>query len=47
MTFMHLADAFTQSDLQCIQAIHFFVKKNNNRNAKVQIGYIWLISYIS
>ncbi len=22
-TFMHLADAFIQSDLQCIQAIHF------------------------
>ncbi len=25
VTFMHLADAFIQSDLQCIQAIHFFV----------------------
>ncbi len=24
-TFMHLAEAFIQSDLQCIQAIHFFV----------------------
>ncbi len=24
-TFMHLADAFIQSDLQCIQVIHFFV----------------------
>ncbi len=23
-TFMHLADAFIQSDLQCIQAIHLF-----------------------
>ncbi len=23
-TFMHLADAFIESDLQCIQAIHFF-----------------------
>ncbi len=23
-TFMHLADTFIQSDLQCIQAIHFF-----------------------
>ncbi len=23
ITFMHLADAFIQSDLQCIQAIHF------------------------
>ncbi len=22
---MHLADAFIQSDLQCIQAIHFFI----------------------
>ncbi len=22
-TFMHLADAFIQNDLQCIQAIHF------------------------
>ncbi len=22
-TFMHLADTFIQSDLQCIQAIHF------------------------
>ncbi len=22
---MHLADAFIQSDLQCIQVIHFFV----------------------
>ncbi len=22
-TFMHLADAFIQSDLQCIQVIHF------------------------
>ncbi len=24
-TFMHLADAFIQSDLQYIQSIHFFV----------------------
>ncbi len=24
-TFMHLADAFIQSDLQCIQAIHVFL----------------------
>ncbi len=24
-TCMHLADAFIQSDLQCIQAIHFFI----------------------
>ncbi len=24
-TFMHLADAFIQSDLQCIQAIHVFM----------------------
>ncbi len=24
-TFMHLADAFIQSDLQCIQPIHFFI----------------------
>ncbi len=24
ISFMHLADAFIQSDLQCIQAIHFF-----------------------
>ncbi len=24
-TFMHLADAFIQRDLQCIQAIHFFL----------------------
>ncbi len=24
-TLMHLADAFIQSDLQCIQAIHFFI----------------------
>ncbi len=24
-TFMHLADAFIQSDLQCIQDIHFFI----------------------
>ncbi len=24
-TFMHLVDTFIQSDLQCIQAIHFFV----------------------
>ncbi len=23
-TFMHLADAFIQSNLQCIQVIHFF-----------------------
>ncbi len=23
-TFMHLADAFIQSDLQCIQPIHFY-----------------------
>ncbi len=23
-TFMHLADAFIQSDLQCIQVIHFY-----------------------
>ncbi len=23
-TFMHLADAFIQSDIQCIQAIHYF-----------------------
>ncbi len=25
ITFMHLADAFIQSDLQCIQVIHFFI----------------------
>ncbi len=25
ITFMHLADAFIQSDLQCIQDIHFFI----------------------
>ncbi len=24
-TFIHLADSFIQSDLQCIQAIHFFI----------------------
>ncbi len=24
-TFMHLADAFIQSDLQCIQVIHVFI----------------------
>ncbi len=24
-TFMHLSDAFIQSDLQCIQAIHCFI----------------------
>ncbi len=24
-TFMHLADAFIQSDLQCFQVIHFFI----------------------
>ncbi len=24
-TFMHLADAFIQRDLQCIQAVHFFI----------------------
>ncbi len=24
ITFMHLADAFIQSDLECIQAIHFY-----------------------
>ncbi len=24
-TFMHLGDTFIQSDLQCIQAIHFLV----------------------
>ncbi len=24
-TFMHLADAFIQSDLQCIKAIHFLI----------------------
>ncbi len=24
LTFMHLADAFIQSDLQCIQAIHLY-----------------------
>ncbi len=27
---MHLADAFIQSDLQCIQAIHFFVSMFTN-----------------
>ncbi len=38
-TFIHLADAFIQSDLQCIQAIHFFVstcvpwESNPQRNA--------------
>ncbi len=26
-TLMHLADAFIQSDLQCIQAIHFFMSR--------------------
>ncbi len=28
-TFMHLADAFIQSDLQCIHAIHIFVWESN------------------
>ncbi len=28
-TFMHLADAFIQSDLQCIQAIYFFISMSN------------------
>ncbi len=27
---MHLADAFIQNDLQCIQAIHVFVSTNYN-----------------
>ncbi len=27
---MHLADAFIQSDLQCIQAIHFFFYQYGN-----------------
>ncbi len=30
-TFMHLADAFIQSDLQCIQAIHFLCVFPGNR----------------
>ncbi len=31
---MHLADAFIQSDLQCIQAIHLFMSVyNTNTNA--------------
>ncbi len=29
-TLMHLADAFIQSDLQCIQAIHFFLSAISN-----------------
>ncbi len=39
-TFMHLADAFIQSDLQCIQAIHFFnqyvmFNKSNKKNTQI------------
>ncbi len=30
--FMHLADAFIQSDLQCIQAIHFLSVRVFPRN---------------
>ncbi len=30
-TFMHLADAFIQSDLQCIQVIHVLSVCNCNR----------------
>ncbi len=30
-TFMHLADAFIQSDLQCIQVIHFLCVFPGNR----------------
>ncbi len=29
---MHLADTFIQSDLQCIQVIHFFVSMCNSTN---------------
>ncbi len=36
-TFMHLADAFNQSDLQCIQALHFFFISMFKSNFKGQI----------
>ncbi len=35
---MHLADAFIQSDLQCIQAIHFFLLSVFKKIYK----YVWM-----
>ncbi len=42
-TFMHLADAFIQSDLQSIQAIHFFVSTQKIMLSVIMI-FINLIS---
>ncbi len=40
---MHLADAFIQSDLQCIQVIHIFVITCVNKDIVPEIGYITII----
>ncbi len=37
-TLMHLADAFIQSDLQCIQAIHFLYVSHSSRSYKISFG---------
>ncbi len=51
-TFMHLADAFIQSDLQCIQVIHLFISMcilldiltviNTHNTPYVHIMYIYI-----
>ncbi len=48
LTFMHLADAFIQSDLQCIQVIHLYCQYVCSLNAlqknqgSTRVGY-WLV----
>jgi len=41
--FMHLSDAFIQSDLQCIQAIHFL--SVSHRNTAAIYIYIYIHTY--
>ncbi len=45
-TFMHLADAFIQSDLQCIQVINFFVSTwhvyHDHRRSHATLGLFYV-----
>ncbi len=41
-TFMHLADAFIQSDLQCIQAKHFVYQCYTLKNVGLNTTQSWV-----
>jgi len=40
---MHLADTFIQSDLQCIQAIHFSICQYSSKNDNSIITYVYIV----